>query len=89
MRRVFKYAVPDKNYFSLNLPKGAKILTVQEQGDELQLWALVEENAPNEIRSFCFVGTGHCVKDFDNLVYINTVQRSRGGYVYHLFEIIT
>lgn len=38
MQSVFKYDIPmEKNRFCLHLPKGAKILTVQEQHGEPQL----------------------------------------------------
>lgn len=40
MQKVFKYTIPIKDYFSLDLPKGAKILTIREQHGKPQLWHL-------------------------------------------------
>lgn len=56
MQRVFKYAIQMEDYFSLNLPKGAKILTVQEQRGELQMWVLVKEGVSSETRKFRLAG---------------------------------
>lgn len=42
MLQVFKYPILVVDYFSLKLPQGAKILSVQEQYDEPQVWALVD-----------------------------------------------
>lgn len=91
MYKVFKYTIQEEaeDYFSLPLPKGAKILSVQEQGDEPQIWALVDSNAPEEKRNFLLVGTGHPIKENpEALNFIGTFQIDGGAYVGHLFEII-
>lgn len=41
MLQVFKYPISAVDHFSLKLPQGAKILSVQEQYDEPQVWVLV------------------------------------------------
>lgn len=88
MYRVFKYTIPTEDYFVLDLPKGAKILTVQEQHGELQMWALVKEGVLRETRKFRFTGTGHPIKEIpEELNYINTIQLAGGSFIGHLFEI--
>jgi len=87
MLRVYKYPVPCKDNFSLMLPKDAKILTVQNQREEPQLWALVDPDAPLEERKFRLAGTGHPVTQ-ENLDYIGTFQLRGGDYIGHLFEIV-
>ena len=88
MLKVYKYPVPIKDYFSLELPKGAKILTVQTQRGEPQIWALVNPGNPTETRNFRFAGTGHPITESEKeLNYIGTFQLQGGGFIGHIFEI--
>ncbi len=88
MQSVFKYTIPMENYFSLNLPLGAKILTVQEQHGKPQLWAFVKQGERNEKRNFCLAGTGHPIEENPaTLNYIGTFQSAGGGFIGHVFEI--
>ena len=88
MRRVFKYTVPVEDYFSLEMPGGAKVLTVQNQHGEPQLWALVNPDNPTETRNFRLVGTGHPISENpDMLDYIGTFQLADGAFIGHVFEI--
>jgi len=84
---VYKYPVAGPNFFSLNLPLGAKILTAQVQNGELQLWALVNSKNKTETRLFLLVGTGQSIRESEGeLCYIGTFQLEGGAIVYHLFE---
>lgn len=88
MNSVYKYTIKVEDYFSLDLPKGARILTVQAQYDEPQLWALVDKNKPNEKRNFRLAGTGHPIKESsESLNYIGTFQLAGGSFIGHVFEI--
>lgn len=85
MKSVFKYAIPMEDDFSLELPKGGSILTVQAQHGSPQIWVLVDSSAPSETRRFCIVITGHLVEDRGK--YIGTFQLDAGSFVGHFFEI--
>jgi len=89
MRRIYKYPIP-LGYFSLGLPKGAKILTVHEQHGEPQIWALVNPDEPfTETRNFRVVGTGHPIGENEEVLrYIGTFQLDGGNFIGHLFEIM-
>lgn len=92
MLRIYKYAIPIEAYFSLELPRGAKILTMQEQRGKPQIWALVNPESSTEIREFCIVGTGDMIDDDEEtLEYIGTLQIHNGVFrhliIGHLFEI--
>lgn len=88
MQSVYKYTIPLEDYFSLDLPEGAKILTVREQGGEPQLWALVKQGGRNEKRNFRLAGTGHPIKERpEKLSYIGTFQLAGGSFIGHVFEI--
>ena len=71
---------------SLDIPRGAKLLTVQLQGGIPTLWALVEKNAPYEdTRQIILLGTGHDI-DHELGEYLGTIQ-TEIGLVWHVFEV--
>lgn len=82
---IWKYEVkPDE--FSVWMPEGAKVLTVQTQGKTAQMWALVNPDNRAKERKFVTFGTGHEIDNRLDLVYIGTFQA--GWLVFHLFEIL-
>lgn len=88
MLTIYKYAVMGKDYFSFDMPRGAKILTVQLQYGEPRMWALVNPKNPKETRNFLIAVTGGEIKEKkENLNYIGTFQQAEGRFVGHLFEI--
>jgi hypothetical protein len=87
MKTVYKYPVPPDDTFEMMLPQGAQILTVDLQFGEMQLWALIDPDAPLNRRRFRLAGTGHPIKE-RNLLYINTFQAHGGALILHLFEIL-
>ena len=90
IKKIYKYTIPVENSFSLELPRGAKILTVQEQHGKPQIWALVDPENSTEAREFCVVGTGHPIVDDspkETIDYIGTFQLFGGNFIGHLFEI--
>ncbi|MDI6603274.1 MAG: hypothetical protein QME57_04180 [Patescibacteria group bacterium] len=88
MLTIHNYSIPVQDYFSLNLPKGAKILTVQTEKGEPKIWALVNPAYPTETRNFRLAVTGHPIKESEeDLKYIGTFQLCEAGLIGHLFEI--
>jgi len=83
MKTVYKYTLHSKDC-TLQLPKGAEILTVQLQNEIPTLWALVNPMTVTEERHICIVGTGWDVED--NMKYITTYMD--GYFVWHVFELI-
>lgn len=90
MRQVFKYPLSIEDEFTLQLPIGAELLAVQVQivrGTETPtLWALVDDSAPSELRTFLLRGTGHPIDASKNIQYVGTFQLGGGAFVGHLFE---
>lgn len=84
MKTIYKYPVPVADSFSIFLPKGAEILTVQTQGEGAYVWAIVEPGGGVRKRDFCLRGTGHPLGDVGR--YIGTFQLRGGSIVFHLFE---
>ena len=84
-RRVFKYEVPAETEFILEMPTGAKVLHVAEQGMGVCLWALVDpEVFVFEDRRFVVRGTGHLVPE--NVDWVGTWLQDGGRFVFHLFQ---
>ena len=91
MVTVLEYVLPLKDcvkaYFSLDLPIEAKILTVQEQNDEVRIRALVNPCGLKKPRHFRLVVTGQDIhEESQSLNYIGTFQD--GNFHQHLFQII-
>ena len=88
IKNVFKYPVEIRNKFSVMMPDGAEILTVQMQHNKPQMWALVDQSKPEKERIFRISGTGHpMVYDMGSMYeYINSFQMRGGDLIFHLFE---
>jgi hypothetical protein len=88
---VYKYllsCVGSNEPFYMDLPKHARILTVQRQHDGVVIWALV--NTKDEItkRTFVALWTGREFPDDQfHLAYIGTIQFNDGDTVWHIFEL--
>lgn len=88
MRTVWKYEIPGTDRFTLELPKGARLLSIQPQGNQVCLWALVDPAQPKEARLFRLAGTGHPIEELDRLTFVATFQIHGGALVFHVFEYL-
>lgn len=86
-KQIWKFALPStRNH--IEMPKGAEILSVQEQIGAPHIWALIDPSADKEERCFEVYGTGHDIH-YDMGVerkFIGTVQLT--ALVFHVFERI-
>jgi hypothetical protein len=80
---IYKYPFEIKDKVLLDLPKGAKILRVAVQNETPCIWALVNADAPRELRGFRIYGTEHRIGP-EAGAYVATFNQ--GPYVWHLFE---
>ena len=80
---ILKYSLAPR--ITLEMPQGAKILAVQTQRNEPQMWALVDTGQFKVSRTFRVYPTG---VEFDvaGLAYIGTFQVQDGTLVFHVFE---
>lgn len=84
MNRIYKYKM--KPNTTLELPRGAKVLTARVQDEEVFLWAKVNPDEKElETRMFLGFGTGHDIDDELRLDFIDTVF-FQNGMVFHIFE---
>ena len=88
MTRVYKYPIDVQDVVQVMMPKGARVLTVQEQHGRPCLWAAVDPSQPKlEMRTFRIAGTGHAIVDEIVDDYVGTIQMLDGRLVFHVFEI--
>lgn len=86
--RIFKYTLQVTGRQTVNLPVGARILSVQFQHGYLTMWAAVNpDEKVTSARGIRIFGTGHEIdisEDRISTTYITTVQQ--GPLVWHIFE---
>lgn len=84
---IFKYPIQVQDRFDLELPIGAKPLTVQTQRGIPCLWVLLDEMQEIKLlRHFRLVGTGHQIENNIRLEYISSFQLQNETLIFHLFE---
>ena len=72
---------------TVDMPRDAQILTLQEQGGLAMIWAIVDTDKPRETRTFRVVGTGEPLPRYATRhTYVGTWQQD--SFVWHLFEVI-
>lgn len=87
MHSVYKYPIGPGNTL-IRMPRGAQLLTAQDQSGVVYIWALVDQSAPFVYRNVVIYGTGHDIQDADvpNLKYVNTFFIENGRFVFHVFD---
>lgn len=87
-KTIFKYEL--QPYTELELPKNAKILSVNTQKNIdtecIYVWVLIDRKIKEtEKRKFVTYGTGHPIPDDIHIDFIGTVF-FKNGLVFHIFE---
>jgi hypothetical protein len=85
MKAIWKYVITYEET-SYEMPKGAQILSVQIQGKDICVWALVDTAEKKTIRHIEMWGTGMPFNVDKKYSFIGTVQY--GWLIFHVFEII-
>jgi len=88
MREIWKFVLPIvPRATAVEMPSGAKILSVQVQADQPTVWALVNPSNAKRPRVIITVMTGQEKREsIENLPFIGTVQLGGGGFVLHVFD---
>ena len=86
MNTIWKFPLRLTEAQNVAMPRDARILDIQTQGETPCIWALVDDDAPEVLRTFWIVGTGNPVPEGQELVYRGTFQS--GWFVGHVFEEI-
>lgn len=89
MKKIYKYPLEIRDEQVVLLPTGSKILTVQSQGEQACIWALVNPTMSNDMAiTIRIFGTGHTIQDSDKMEYIGTFQMCGGSLVFHVFKVL-
>lgn len=72
---------------TFEMPRHATIISLQNQRENICIWALVNSSNQPEERTFVIVGTGHPIH-FSTAAFkhVDTVQMLGGDFVWHIFE---
>lgn len=67
MKRIFKYSLEILDRQEVELPAGAKILSVQAQNGLPQIWAMVDDSqVKTDMVHIRIIGTGYEIPDADS-----------------------
>lgn len=90
---IYRYRLPITDRPRLQLPEGARVLSVgppRDDRDELDLWALIDARNDTLLGrvpvDFRIVGTGNPMPE-DAEDFIGTVVTHRGSLVWHVFGV--
>ena len=84
--KIYKYPLVRTAEQIIQMPRGAKPLAVQMQGEAPCIWALVEPEEQLERRLVWIFGTGHEIPSIiQKMQYLGTFQEMRGMLVWHVF----
>lgn len=89
MFEIWKYTLKAETEQQLELPFGARILSVKEQGGFIVLYALVNPREVDKaIYSILVYGTGHTINVTANINtydFLDTVKMENGLLMFHVF----
>lgn len=88
MRSIYKYTLRVTDEQEIEMPRGARILSVQNQREDICVWVDVDVDATPTIRIFSVYGTGHELPGDISLTgkFLGSVQLSGGSLVFHVYE---
>lgn len=86
MSTIWKYPIPITDKFTLDMPKGAKIISLQVQLGAPCVWAIVDPDLMEKEREFVMLGTGMDLPDYP-VEFIGTFQVDNSRLVFHVFEV--
>lgn len=88
MKTIWKFPLSNGSPQRIDMPKGAEILSIQQQGGMAQLWALVDSEQPSDPRYIEIYGTGQRIHESVNVKrkYLATFQQRE--FVWHVFELL-
>jgi hypothetical protein len=85
MLAIYKYTL-EWNATTLQMHKGARILSCQLQHGTPRIWALVDPKQPLVDRYFAQICTGSSLtEDIHNYEFLATAQYDDGNFVQHIF----
>lgn len=87
MKTIWKYTLKAEVSNIIDMPLGAEVLSVETQGDDINIYALVDpmETAQQQIEVRTY-GTGHDIDvDLSHYKFLGTAKLYNGSLMFHLF----
>lgn len=85
MKKIYKYTLEVTDTQTLEMPNGSKLLTIQNQNNDIVLWVECDPNAKLVNYNFLIIGTGFELPLLSNQQdYLDTVQIGR--LVWHIYS---
>jgi hypothetical protein len=89
METIYKYPLKLTGEQTIEMPRGAEILSVQDQGGTICVWALVDTKSETKQYTFRIYGTGHELPEqcgmFERMIYAHVGSVQQDGFVWHVF----
>lgn len=85
-KTIYKYPLAISDGQAVLMPVSAEILSVQFQGEDLCIWALVDSSEKKHARIIRIIGKGNPFPIGESLRFIGAVQHYNGRLVWHVFE---
>jgi len=85
MKTIYKYEIETDDFFYIDMPIGAEILTVQIQYGIPYIWVKVDIHNPKKTYAFRTFGTGHPIEEEFDGKYIGTYQLNESTFIFHLY----
>lgn len=87
MKKIFKYPLDVQFANVVPMPKGAEILSVAEQRNQIVVYAMVDDEVSEmEDQVIHIEPTGHPVEiDVSKCRFLGTVKMYEGDYMFHVF----
>ena len=89
MHTIWKFPIPIQDSFTIIMPQGARVLSVETQGDVPFIWVMVDEEADQVEYHFELRGTGHNCDKVVGYKHIGTFLMRQESLVLHLFAMNT
>ena len=82
--RIWKFPLTLNDEAEVEMPEGSEVISVDNQGGTICLWAICSPAMPTDIRRFAIVGTGNPMPT-KLKKFIGTVIQH--PFVWHVFEM--
>jgi hypothetical protein len=79
METIYKYPLKLTGEQTIEMPRGAEILSVQDQGGTICVWALVDTKSETKQYTFRIYGM------FERMIYAHVGSVQQDGFVWHVF----
>jgi hypothetical protein len=82
---IWKFEIPNSPCPYVTMPRGAQVLSVNQQNGRICVWALVNSKQESELAEFRIYATGENVEMTGACDFVGTVMMP-SGLVWHVFR---